>query len=382
MKLALVIGNLERGGSERQIVEFVRVTHSEHAECVVICLGDEGPLASEVHAANAKVISLKLEGSRSLRGVGKFAHGLWRFARVLKAERPDAIYAFLFWGYSIALPLAALVVPRACRIQARRSLPDVDVPSRSIFRGLRWIADRCSHGVIVNSLAVGSAVARHEPVLSGRLWVVPNGVRSMAHRARPAGARLTIVCVANLKAYKGHATLLGAVRRLRPRGWSLLLVGEGPERESIERLIASANLQERVFMLGRRSDVHDILDAADLVVLPSYSEGMPNAVLEAMAHGIPVVASDVGGVRSLLGSGAGIIVAPGDDQALADALRRLIDDPSLRAEMGDKGRGLAQGSLSVEAMRDATLSAISDIRERQSRVRSSSRTRLRRKWWT
>jgi glycosyltransferase involved in cell wall biosynthesis len=109
---------------------------------------------------------------------------------------------------------------------------------------------------------------------------------------------------------------------------------------------------------------------------------MPNAVLEAMAHGIPVVASDVGGVRSLLGSGAGIIVAPGDDQALADALRRLIDDPSLRAEMGDKGRGLAQGSLSVEAMRDATLSAISDIRERQSRVRSSSRTRLRRKWWT
>jgi len=379
MKLALVIGNLERGGSERQIVEFVRAAHPDHAQCVVVCLGEEGVLAGEVRAVGANVLALGAQRLYEPRV-------LWRLARALRDERPDVVYAFLFWGYSVSLPLAALAIPRACRIQARRAMPDVDVPSRSIFRGLRWIVDRCSHGVIVNSLAVGSAVARHEPVLSGRLWVVPNGVRSMARRARmarPTGAPLTIVCVANLIAYKGHTTLLGAVRQLRPRGWSLLLVGEGPERESIGRMIASANLQERVFMLGRRSDVHDILDAADLVVLPSYSEGMPNAVLEAMAHGIPVVASDVGGVRSLLGSGAGIVVAPGDDQALTDALQRLIDDPSLRDDMGEKGRELTRGSLGVDAMREGTLTAISDICEqRRDRVRRSNRTWLSWKWWT
>jgi glycosyltransferase involved in cell wall biosynthesis len=215
--------------------------------------------------------------------------------------------------------------------------------------------------VIVNSLAVGRAVAHHEPVLSGRLWVVPNGVRNVEQRARAAGTQLTIVCVANLIAYKGHATLLAAVRQLRPSGWSLLLVGEGPERESIEREIISADLQEQVFLLGPRLDVHDILDTADLLVLPSYSEGMPNAVLEAMAHGIPVVASDVGGVRSLLGSGAGTVVAPRDEKALAEALQRLIDDPALRTDMGAKGRALTRGSLDVDAMREATLSAISDI---------------------
>ena len=383
MKLALVIGRLERGGSERQIVEFVRATHPGHAECVVVCLGEEGALAGEVRAANAKVIALDLERPDSPRGVGRFARGLWRFARLLRTERPDVVYAFLFWGYSISLPLAALILPRTCRIQARRSLPDDDVPRQEIFRRLslqraiRSIADRCSHGVIVNSLAVGSAVARREPVLSGRLWVVPNGVRSLAHRARLAEARLTIVCVANLIAYKGHATLLGAVRQLRPRGWSLLLAGEGPERESIGRVIASENLEERVFMLGRLSEVDEVLASADILVLPSYTEGMPNAVLEAMAHGIPVVASDVGGVRSLLGSGAGIIVEPRDEKALANALQLLIDDPLLRAEMGDKGRGLARGSHSVEAMRDATLSAISDICEqRRDRVRRSNRTWL------
>jgi glycosyltransferase involved in cell wall biosynthesis len=379
MKVGLVIGSLERGGSERQIVEFVRASHPDHAQCVVVCLGDEGALADEVRAAGANVLAL---GARRLYD----PRALWRLARALRGERPDVVYAFLFWGCGVSLPIAALVLPRACRIQARRALPDVDMPARSVFRGLRWIADRCSHGAIVNSLALGTAIARREPILSGRLWVVPNGVRSRAQRPRqapPAGSPLTIVCVANLIAYKGHATLLAAVRQLRPDGWSLLLVGEGPERESIGRVIASSELQERVFMFGRRSDVHDILDTADLVVLPSYSEGMPNAVLEAMAHGIPVVASDVGGVRSLLGSGAGIVVAPGDEHALAGALQRLIDDPSLRHDLGEKGRELTRGSLSVDAMRDGTLSAFSDICERRrKRVRRSGPTWVSLKWRT
>jgi glycosyltransferase involved in cell wall biosynthesis len=370
MKLALVVGRLGRGGSERQIVELVQAAHPDHAQCVVICLSEEGPLADEVRAVGADVLAMNAQRLYSPRA-------LWRLSRTLRLEQPDVLYAFLYWGYGISLPLAALMLPRACRIQARRSLPDADKPRRSFFRWVRWIADRCSHGVIVNSLAVGRAVAHNEPVLSGRLWVVPNGVRSMEQRVRPAGTQLTIVCVANLIAYKGHATLLGAVRQLRPSGWSLLLVGEGPERESIEREIASADLQERVFLLGPRLDVHDILDAADLLVLPSHSEGMPNAVLEAMAHGIPVVASDVGGVRSLLGSGAGIVVAPGDENALAQALQHLVDDPSLRAEMGERGCELTRGSLSVDAMCGATLSAISDIREqRVARAGRSDRAAL------
>jgi glycosyltransferase involved in cell wall biosynthesis len=181
--------------------------------------------------------------------------------------------------------------------------------------------------------------------------------------ARRVGKTSTIVCVANLIAYKGHMTLLRAISQLRPDGWSLLLVGDGPERENIQRLIASKNLQDRVSLLGRRSDVNEILDTADLLVLPSYSEGMPNAVLEAMSHGIPVVASDVGGVRSLLGSGAGMIVSPRDEQALAEALQSLIDDPSRGLRMGERGHELARDLLSVDAMRDATLKAISEICE-------------------
>lgn len=365
MKVAIVVGTLERGGSERQIVELVRASHPRHIECVVICQGDEGPLASEVRAVGAKVMSLGLNASRDPRGVVCFARGLMRFARLLRQERPDVIYAFLFWGYCISLPLATIFLPRACRIQGRRSLPDADVPGRPLLERLRLVADSCTHGAIANSLAVGRTVAGHEPSLAGRLWVVPNGVLPAPPALREDRQEVTILCVANLSAYKGHATLIQALSRMPDGEWTTLLAGDGPERAAIAAMIEAHGLERRVQLLGRRADVGDLLARADIFVLPSYTEGLPNAVLEAMVRGIPVVASDVGGVRGVLGSGAGIVVPPRDKVALAQALQSLIDDRCLRYRMGDLGRELALGALSVESMRDATLRCFEEIaRER------------------
>lgn len=362
MKVLLVIGTLERGGSERQVVELVRAVHPRYAHCVVVCLGNGGPLASEIESVGASVLTL---GARRLYS----PRALARLAWVLRRERPDVLYAFLFWGYGISLPLAALLTPATCRIQARRALPDMDIPNRTIFRGLRLIADRCTHGVIVNSLAVGAAVARNEPTIAGHIWVVPNGVGRVERPplSPPHTSEVRIVCVANLIAYKGHATLIAALSRLRRSDWTVMLAGDGPERAIVERMIAARDLQAIVRVLGSCSDVAELLGIADIVVLPSYTEGMPNAVLEAMACGIPVVASDVGGVRSLLGSGAGIIVPPRDEVALAHALQRLIDDPALREDMGRIGRQLAREALSIEIMRDATLRAFGEIEERRRR---------------
>ncbi|MGH2866921.1 MAG: glycosyltransferase, partial [Solirubrobacteraceae bacterium] len=288
---------------------------------------------------------------------------LWRVARALRRERPDVVYAHLFWSYCLALPIAALVTPHACRIQGRRSLPDVDVPSWHWFGSLRRLSDRCAHGAIANSLAVGSAVAANEPRLAGRLWVVPNGVALRGPASRSKDGVVTLTCVANLIGYKGHATLIDALVALPTDGWRLQLVGDGPERPRIEAMIAAAGLASRVQLLGRRDDVDAILARSDLVVLPSYSEGLPNAVLEAMACGLPVVASDVGGTRSLLGSGAGLLVPPRDAPALARALRLMIDDPARRASAGRRGRELVATALSVEARRDAEFAAFRDICE-------------------
>jgi glycosyltransferase involved in cell wall biosynthesis len=362
MKIAIVIGTLGRGGSERQILEFVRAAHPAHAHCTVVCLGKEGPLAEQTRETGASVIAL---GGERLASPGV----LLSLGRALRRERPDVVYALLFWGYTLALPLATVVVPSASRVQGRRSLPDVDVPRRKLYVGLRRLANLCTDGVIGNSIAVASAAAAAEARLAGKIWVVPNGIGRVQTTLPKRSTDVTIVCVANLIAYKGHATLLEALTRMPSEGWSVLLVGDGPERESLLHAIGTKGLRDRVTLLGGRDDVHALLDSADIAVLPSYSEGMPNSVMEAMAHGLPVVATDVGGNRSLLGSGAGILVPPGDDLALAQALRGLLDNPHARREMGDTGRDLAERALGVDVMRDRTLSAMREIRRASSRNR-------------
>lgn len=364
MKVALVIGSLAGGGSERQIIEFVRSAHPRHAECVVVCLGDEGPLAGEVRECGARVVSARLPRVARVTCRGAAVLGVARLVRILRRERPDVVYAFLFWGYTLALPAAAVAAPRALRVAGRRSHPDCDAPGRRGLRRARVLADRLCHGVIANSDAVAAVWTGVTPSLRSKMHVVPNGVRTINASGSPrVGARPVVICVANLIAYKGHATLLEAAARIAEtdRRWSLLLVGDGPERAAIERGIAQRGIGDIVEVLGWRRDVDTLLARSDVVVLPSLSEGLPNAVMEGMAHGLPVAASDVGGVASLLGGGAGVVVPPGDAPALADALRGLLDDPAGRVEMGRRALALAHERYGIERMRDATLAVFEEL---------------------
>ena len=352
--IAVVIGSLGRGGSERQIVNLVRSAHPDRARFLVICLGEEGELAAEVRAVGARVVALGFDGVRA-----SSAQPLARLVNVLKAEKPDLVYAFLFWGYSLGIPAAAVATPRSIRVAARRSLPEYDRPAHPALLPLRRVSDRFAEAVVANSDAVREAWIRSNPSLAPKLRVIPNGVEAAhdAPRARASDAPPNVVCVANLIAYKGHRTLLDAAARVarQTRDWSLLLVGDGPERRAMERRVDRAGLGEIVKLLGRRDDVDGLLDTADLAVLPSYTEGLPNAVLEAMAHGVPVVATDVGGTRTLLETGAGIVVPPRDPGALAEALAAMLRDADRRRAAGAEGRRIVEARYSVERMRDETL---------------------------
>ena len=359
MKITIVIGSLERGGAERQIVEFVRAAHPHHALVNVICLGPVGSLAPEIRSVGAKVTSIGLTGltARSLLAP-------WRLGTALRRERPDVVYGFLFWGYTMALPVAAVAARWALRVEARRSQPEEDT-ARPIFRPLRLLADRLAHGVVANSAAVADATERANPALTGRVHVVTNGVSipTEVTRAATGTSTPTIICVANFIAYKGHETLLDALHVLADRGvaFRCLLVGDGPERVSIERLVDGLGLNGRVDILGQRDDVPELLASAHLAVLPSYTEGLPNAVLEAMAHGLPIVASDVGGVRELLGNDAGVVVTPRNAGALADGLSDLLRDGAMRSRMGSAGRSRVQSEYGIAQMRDRTLSVFRDL---------------------
>jgi glycosyltransferase involved in cell wall biosynthesis len=162
-----------------------------------------------------------------------------------------------------------------------------------------------------------------------------------------------VVQVARLDTIKDHPTALRAVAQAASRrpGLRLFIVGDGPERSKIEREIERQSLQQRVRLLGMRSDVRRILAGADLFLLTSVSEGIPVTILEAMAAGVPIVATAVGGVPELIEHEVHGLLAPaGDAPALADALVRMADDEKLRSRFATIAQHRAVTEFSEQSM--------------------------------
>jgi glycosyltransferase involved in cell wall biosynthesis len=169
-------------------------------------------------------------------------------------------------------------------------------------------------------------------------WQRSDGVRAELGIAEDA---LVVGVVANLRALKGHRYLLQAAVRIRAEvpGVRFLLVGHGPAEQELRRLTSDLGLDETVVFAGYREDAPRMTSACDVFVLPSLYEGLSIALLEAMALGKPAVATRVGGLPEVIGSGqGGLLVPPGDDRALADALLTLLGDPALRRQLGEVAR--------------------------------------------
>ncbi|MCB0032089.1 MAG: glycosyltransferase family 4 protein [Anaerolineales bacterium] len=180
--------------------------------------------------------------------------------------------------------------------------------------------------------------------------------------------RPVILHVAHLRPIKDHPTLLRACARLCEEGvgFELWLVGYGPEEARLQALAAELGLADHCRFLGRREDIPALLAAADIAVLCSRQEGLPGALMEAMAAGRPIVATDVGGVPELvLPEETGLLVPPGDPAALAVALRRLLADPALRQTLGDA----AQTRLLSHFQLDAKIEALEAVYHRLAQTR-------------
>lgn len=372
-RVLIVIGALDRGGAEGQMVEFVRASHPGHALCSVVCLiraGDRAGEAGDVGASVA-VLGLRRGPLAPLGAVASGLRGVVRLIRILRRERPDIVYCLMGGAQLIALPVAAVAARGALRVAGLRA-PHGD--DRLPFH-TDWLRDRVltlAHGAIANSAASIPTWENAQPSLRGRIHLVANGVAPEAAPVseRSEGDTVTIVCVASLVPRKDHRLLLEAVARLPSEpSWRLELIGEGQLQRTIEQDVSARGLSDRVSMLGQRADVRALVARADIVVLSSDSEGTPNALLEAMASGVPVVATRVGGVQDLVGEDAGLLVPYGDAAALAEALSRLIRDPSLRSTVGAAGAARVAEHHSIDRMRDRTLAAFAVIEASASRAR-------------
>jgi glycosyltransferase involved in cell wall biosynthesis len=216
-------------------------------------------------------------------------------------------------------------------------------------------ATRATDFLIANARAVAENTRCRERISRDKITVVYNGLPDSAFNPVPPASLTTespvALCVANLLAYKGHRFLLRGIARLQEQGLgcTLLLAGDGPERAALEH--QSERLGIDVRFLGARMDVPALLARADVFVLASLHEGMSNAVMEAMAAGRAVVATDVGGTGELL-RGRGVLVPPADPDALADGLRRVLTDPQFAQYLGGRAREWSRANLHVDTMVD------------------------------
>ena len=285
--------------------------------------------------------------------IGNSSRSSTGWQRLLRRQNAQLTQTFLFHANIVG------------RIAARRAgTARVVSGIRVAQRGSRWRLwiDRLTDPLVDRHVCVSQGVAQFSADRGGlpkeKLVVIPNGV-DLARFGRPEkdeSEHSTVTYVGRLDRQKGLSWLLDTAAVWLPElpNCDLLLVGEGPERGTSRPSAAGWGFPTASILLGWRADIPQILAASRLLVLPSLWEGMPNAVLEAMAAGLPVVATDVEGVRELLGPTADGQVAPlGDSQAFTDRIIRLVRDTQMAAEIGTANRRRVAESFTLEAMVEA-----------------------------
>jgi L-malate glycosyltransferase len=312
----------------------------------VAALRARGALRGRVEAAAASIVEFPLPSFKSPTALRQ----LGRFASWCRASGIQAILACDFYANVFALPGAALAgVP--VRLGSRR---DVFMPERTPAQErLQRIAYVLAHRVVSNSSAASEQLIE-EGVADWRIVQIANGI-DLAQFQTPVARtrRRVITTVANLRPGKGHDVLLRAAARLVRRipDVRFQIVGDGPLRADLERDAAALRISAQVAFLGHRTDVPQLLHDSDVFAFPSFMEASPNAVIEAMAAGLPIVASRVGGIPEVLEHERnGLLVTAGDERALAAALARVLERPALAAEMGEAARHDVETRFSFERM--------------------------------
>ena len=355
--IVVMLNSFHIGGTERQTVELVRRLDPDRFRVHLACILHHGALLADV-PTSVPVEPFPVTGFRSPSGVKQ----LVRFAAWCRRIGATLVHTCDLYANTLGLPGARLAgVP--ARIGSRREVLTGD-KTRLQLAGQR-AAYRLAHAVVANSAAAAAQLVR-EGVPARKVRLIPNGVDTARFAATaPARPIRRVVMVANLRAEKGHDVLIDAVPQILAAhpGTEFVLAGDGPQREALAVRARSRGVADRVQFLGQCHDVPAVLAGADLFVLPSRSEAMPNAVIEAMAAGLPVVASEVGGIPELITSGAtGVLVPAGDASRLAGAVIELIEDPDRAFQMGHAARDFVTREFGfrrlVSRVEDLYLSAI------------------------
>jgi glycosyltransferase involved in cell wall biosynthesis len=337
------------GGTEGQFVELACGLDPARWEIHVSCISTAGELGARFDAAGIRVWRCGRGPFKSPR----FALSVWGLARFLRARRIRLIHCFGFYSNVLGV-LAARLAGVPTVIASQRELGDI---RPLLQRSVQALALRMADRVVVNSTAVAERLQRHRTIDPARMVMIPNGVDLTRFSSVPVRRshpeRLTVGALAVLRPEKGLADFVRAAALVHERvaGARFAVWGDGPERAPLERLAATLGLNGAIEFRGSTAQPEVALRELDIFVLPSLTEAFSNGLLEAMATGLPVVATRVGGNPGLVDDGTtGLLVPPGDAGGLAKAIIRLSEDPRLADRLGATGRELVRARFGLDRM--------------------------------
>lgn len=354
VRLMTFIDDLGVGGTQRWLLHMLKGLARRGYEHRLVVARD---ITSPFFLAEAqRLAEVHVAGESSLR----CGYGLVRIWRSMRNWKPDVVQTALPTSDMIGRILGRLAGVPVIVSSVRGRNADKPAWQRWLDRRTAFIPDR----VVVNAREAGQSAIENEGVKQEQIVLIPNGVAAprpeksrgavLASLDIPANA-MVIGAVGRLHASKGHGDLISAFASLATDmpGVFLVIAGEGGLRGSLQRQIADLGLAGRIRLPGARDDIGDLLGAIDVFAHPSRWEGMPNALMEAMAAGLPVVASSVDGIKVLVADGVtGLLVAPGATGDLAVKLRTLLLDRTTALELGRKAAARMTEEFELERMFD------------------------------
>lgn len=354
IRLLQVTHDLAIGGLQQVVVSLCETINREKFELSVLCLRARGELADTVERLGIPVHVLPQ------KPVGTDYFSFLKIAEVIKSTGAQVLHTHNTQAFIEGVLAGKLAgVSHMVHTDHGRQWPD-----KRRYMWAERVASHYVHKVVGVSEHTSQCLVRYERLPRSKVITIPNGVHgaryhrpidAAAMRARlslpVSGTVLGLGC--RLVEGKGITYLIQAMGLLRDRYPSLrlLLAGEGPHEAQLRQEVQALNLESEVVFLGPRLDMPELLGVFDIYVLPSLSEGLPMALLEAMAAGCAIIASNVGGIPGCIRNDVnGVLVPPGDAAALADAIAQQLDDPQRRVRYGNAARQHFERDFSAATM--------------------------------
>ncbi|MEP7185982.1 MAG: TIGR03088 family PEP-CTERM/XrtA system glycosyltransferase [Rhodanobacter sp.] len=367
-----VLYRLDTGGMERIIVSLINGTCDRYRHAVITLTGF-GALRAEIEDTVTACLSLQ-------KKPGKDWRCYFRFWRALRALKPDLVQTYNIGTLDLAPVVKLAGVRQLVHAEHGRDATDPGGDRLKYHRLRRWLAPLVGRFVAVSPDLQQWLVDRVR-IKKSKVTYIPNGIDTSTFNTLCGGSEsrrllgdfappgtLLVGHIARLDKVKDQAGLINAFKLLQDGdvgksiSCRLVIVGDGPQRSSLEQQIEKLGLKESVRLLGNRDDVAQLLAECDVFALSSIAEGMPVTLLEAMAAGLPLVATNVGGIASVVKNGVtGTLVPAGDPHKLAEALGVYIADEQLRYQHGRAGRARVAARFELSTMVDGYVALYDEL---------------------